>query len=112
MAIAHDGGPPKSRLGCEPGRRRGLCGRSDGILNWHCLLGIRTVHNETDVNLELKPLIYTREQVARVLQVPPGTIEDLHRTGQLTGFKVGRHLRWWPEHVREFAEQLAQKVRG
>ncbi len=68
--------------------------------------------DEPDVNLELKPLIYTCEQVARVLQVTPSTIEELHRKGQLTGFKVGRHLRWWPDHVREFAEQLAQKVRG
>lgn len=59
------------------------------------------------VKLELTPLVLTRDQVASVLQVPPDTIENLHRTRQLCGFQIGKHLRWDPDHVRAFAKQLA-----
>ena len=67
---------------------------------------------ETTIKLELVPLVLTRAQVGTLLQVPEDTVENLHRTGQLPGFKVGKHLRWWPEDVRKFAEALACSGRG
>ena len=59
------------------------------------------------IKLELEPLFLTCENVAKLLQVPEGTVETLHRDGKLKGFNVGKHRRWWPEHVRQFAEQCA-----
>ena len=67
---------------------------------------------ETTIKLELVPLVLTREQVGKLLQVPEDTVGNLHRTGQLPGFKVGKHLRWWPDDVRKFAEALARNGRG
>ena len=67
---------------------------------------------ETTIKLELVPFVLTRAQVATLLQVPEDTIENLHRTAQLPGFKVGKHLRWWPESVRKFAETLARNECG
>ncbi len=67
---------------------------------------------ETTIKLELVPLVLTREQVGTLLQVSADTIENLHRTGQLSGFLVGKHLRWWPDDVRKFAENLARNGRG
>ncbi len=62
---------------------------------------------QTTIRLELTPLVLTREQVGELLQVLADTVDNLHRTQQLRAFKIGKHLRWWPEHVRQFAEQLA-----
>ena len=45
-------------------------------------------------------------------EVPEDTVDNLHRTGQLPGFKVGKHLRWWPDSVRKFAEALARNECG
>ncbi|MCH8968889.1 MAG: helix-turn-helix domain-containing protein [Planctomycetes bacterium] len=67
--------------------------------------------NETTIKLELTPLVLTRAQVGTLLQVPEDTVENLHRTGQLSGLKIGKHLRWWPEDVRKFAESLANNER-
>ncbi len=65
----------------------------------------------TTITLKLTPLVLTREQVGELLQVSADTVDNLHRTNQLRAFKIGKHLRWWPEHVREFAEQLASNGR-
>jgi len=51
---------------------------------------------------EPEPLVLRCEDVARLLQVPEDTVRNLHRTGQLRGVLVGRHLRWKPEDVRRF----------
>ena len=67
---------------------------------------------QATIRLELTPLVLTRAQVGTLLQVPEDTVENLHRTGQLSGFLVGKHLRWWPEDVRKFAEALARNERG
>ena len=67
---------------------------------------------ETTIKLELVPHVLTRAQVAALLQVPEDTIENLHRTGQLSGLKIGKHLRWWPDDVRKFAETLANNDRS
>ena len=66
---------------------------------------------QATIRLELVPHVLTRAQVATLLQVPEDTIENLHRTGQLSGFLVGKHLRWWPGDVRKFAESLANNER-
>jgi|GEM_PF-2660526 len=54
------------------------------------------------------PLMLDKDDVASLLRVGPATIENLHRTGQLRGRMVGRHLRWRPDDVRRFVEQLAE----
>ncbi|MCH8880656.1 MAG: helix-turn-helix domain-containing protein [Planctomycetes bacterium] len=66
----------------------------------------------TTIKLELTPLVLTRGQVATLLQVPEDTIENLHRTKQLPGFLVGKHLRWRLDDVRGFAETLARDGRS
>ncbi len=52
------------------------------------------------------PLLLTRDEVAATLQVPAETIDNLHRTGQLRAWKIGKHLRWRPADVRAFVEKL------
>ena len=54
----------------------------------------------------IAPLVLTRDQVAEQLQVPPDTIENLHRTHQLKGVKIGRHLRWTLSCVEKFVAGL------
>lgn len=66
----------------------------------------------TTIELKLTPLVFTRAQVATLLQVPEDTVENLHRTGQLSGLKIGKHLRWWPDDVRGFVEALANSERS
>lgn len=67
---------------------------------------------ETTNKLDLTPLVLTGAQVGKLLQVPIDTVENLHRTDQLLGIMVGKHLRWWPDDVRKFAEDLARAGRG
>lgn len=50
--------------------------------------------------------LLTDEQTAKLLAVTPDTIRNLHRTGQLRGVLVGRHLRWRPADVRHFIDNL------
>lgn len=57
-------------------------------------------------------LVFTREQVAALLQVSEDTIANLHRTGQLRGVKIGKHLRWRPADVRAFVEGLGKNQTG
>ena len=51
-------------------------------------------------------LLLTREEVSQLLVVPPDTITNLHRIRLLSGVKVGKHLRWKPEAVRQYVESL------
>ena len=62
---------------------------------------------QATIKLDLTPHVLTCANVARLLQVPEATIDNLHRTGQLCGFRIGKHLRWSPAAVRAFAEQCA-----
>ena len=55
-----------------------------------------------------RPLLLTREDVAAVLQVPWPTIDNLHRTKRLPGQKVGKHLRWRPQDVHAFVDNLGR----
>lgn len=52
-------------------------------------------------------LLLTREEVSQLLEVPADTIANLHRVRLLPGVKVGKHLRWKPEDVRQYVESLA-----
>lgn len=54
----------------------------------------------------LNRLVLTKEQVAQMLQVPVDTVGGLHRTGQLPGFMIGKHLRWTQQGVQEFVEKI------
>ena len=51
-------------------------------------------------------LLLDKDQTASVLNVPPATIENLHRCRQLRGVLVGRNLRWKPETVRQDVDGL------
>ena len=51
-------------------------------------------------------LLLTREEVSQLLVVPPDTITNLHRVRLLSGVKVGKHLRWKPDAVRQYVESL------
>ena len=53
-----------------------------------------------------EPLVLTKEQVAKRLQVPEGTVDNLHRCGELKGVKVGKHLRWRLADVKRYVEEL------
>ena len=52
------------------------------------------------------PLLLTAEAAAMALAVPEATIQNLHRTGQLRGILVGKHLRFSPAQLRAFVERL------
>ena len=51
------------------------------------------------------PLLLSSEEAANALSVSKDTIQNLHRTGQLRGVMVGKHLRWAPADLRLFVEQ-------
>lgn len=53
-----------------------------------------------------RPLLLTAEAAANSLAVPVSTIKNLHRTGQLPGILVGKHLRFSPATLRAFVERL------
>ena len=61
---------------------------------------------ESNISLDLTPLVLTRGQVAAMLQVTGDTIDNLHRTKQLVAVKCGKHLRWRPRDVTEYVEKL------
>ena len=61
------------------------------------------------MEVEAQRLVLTREQVAEMLQVPPDTVNNLHRVGQLCGVKVGKHLRWRFGDVERFVNGLGRE---
>ena len=61
---------------------------------------------QTTIRLELTPLVLTCQQVAELLQVPETTIVNLHRMGQLSAIKCGKHLRWRRVDVERYVSQL------
>lgn len=60
----------------------------------------------------VEPLMWDSETTAAALSVPRSTIENLHRTRQLEGFVVGRHLRFRPSDVRQFVDELQNGGNG
>ncbi len=61
---------------------------------------------ETTIKLELTPMVLTCQQVAELLHVPEATIVNLHRMGQLSAIKCGKHLRWRRADVERYVSQL------
>ena len=51
-------------------------------------------------------LLLTRTEVASILGVSENTVDNLHRTRQLSAVKVGKFNLWKPESVRRFVEKL------
>ena len=61
-----------------------------------------TTNNTTDIT----PLTLNAERAAARLGVPEDTIHNLHRTGQLCGHKIGKHLRWDDADLVAFWEKV------
>ena len=59
-----------------------------------------------DIETLMGQLLLTQEETAQVLRVPVDTVKNLHRTHQLQGVLVGKHLRFLPAAIRAFAEGL------
>ena len=53
-----------------------------------------------------RTLAEAREQTAELLGVPPETVANLHRTGQLRGVRVGKRLAWKPDTVKAYVDGL------
>lgn len=62
--------------------------------------------NPTNVVALMQFVVLNKDETAAVLGVTPDTIENLHRTGQLRGVKVGKHLRWRPRDIVRFVDAL------
>lgn len=62
-------------------------------------------NNTTTAELMAR-LLLNREQVAELLGVKPGAVDQLHRVNLLPACKVGCRLVWKPETVREYVENL------
>ena len=60
----------------------------------------------SDAPLMTTALVLTCEQVSKLLQVPEETVKNLHRTRQLPGVMVGKHLRFKLASVQSFVEAL------
>ena len=54
----------------------------------------------------VETLVLTDAEVASLLRVSLDTVKNLHRTKQMRGIKIGRHLRWPIASVQEFIEEL------
>lgn len=54
----------------------------------------------------MSQLLLDRSEVAVLLRVPENAVNHLHRCRQLRGVFVGRNLRWKPETVRQFVDEL------
>ncbi len=46
------------------------------------------------------------QDVGRLLGCSPWTVQHLHRTGRLPAIKVGRLLKWRPEDVERYVQEL------
>lgn len=60
----------------------------------------------SDPPLLTTALVLTAEQVTELLAVPVETVRNLHRTRQLAGVLIGKHLRWRPDQVTAFVAAL------
>lgn len=52
----------------------------------------------------IAPLTLDKQQAADALNVPPDTLLNLTRTGQLRSIMVGKHMRWLLDDLREYVE--------
>lgn len=58
---------------------------------------------------QLPLLVLSRPEVAECLRVTEDTVENLHRTHQLRGAKIGKRLVWKVEDVKAFVNGLTTK---
>ena len=52
----------------------------------------------------IAPLTLDKQQAADALNVPPDTLLNLTRTGQLASIQVGKHRRWLIADLQAFIE--------
>ena len=52
----------------------------------------------------IAPLTLDKQQAADALNVPPDTLLNLTRTGQLRSIQVGKHKRWLLVDLRDYVE--------
>lgn len=57
-----------------------------------------------DGQVTFKPLTLDRDQAACVLNVPPDTLLNLTRTGQLRSIMVGKHKRWLLDDLKDYVQ--------
>lgn len=60
----------------------------------------------------VEPLVLTDQQVAALLSVPCGSVRYMHRVGVLRGVKIGGHLRWRRQDVRDFVQNMTPQNEG
>ena len=57
-----------------------------------------------DVETTIAPLTLDKQQAAAALNVPPDTLLNLTRTGQLRCVQIGKHKRWLMVDLREYVQ--------
>ena len=57
-----------------------------------------------NVTTTTTPLTLDKQQAADALNVPPDTLLNLTRTGQLRSIQVGKHKRWLLVDLRDYVE--------
>ena len=62
-------------------------------------------NNETP---KVERLAWNADEIASMLSVPVGTVQNLKRTGQLRAVRVGRFDRYLIEDVRGYLEDLKE----
>lgn len=55
------------------------------------------------------PALYNTKTVAEYLQVSPHTVRQLHRNGELKGFKIGNQLKFREEDILKYMEEAEKK---
>ena len=53
-----------------------------------------------------QPLLLSKQQVCDRLSINKSTLGNLHRGYKLRGRMVGKELRWSPESVQEYVDEL------
>ncbi len=71
--------------------------------------GTRHNGNVAHVSSPWPVLLMKAEDVARVLQVSPAAVENLHRLRHLQAIKVGKVLRWRPADVAAFVNEAGKE---
>ena len=65
-----------------------------------------SIGNNGNAAILMEQLLLDKNQTAAVLNVPPATIENLHRARLLRGCLVGKHLRWRPSDIHRYVDSL------
>ena len=62
-----------------------------------------------DVERLMRQVVLNANEVGELLRVPTDTVKNLHRTKQLPGIMIGKHLRWRVQDVKQFVNELGNK---